>query len=448
MEDQRDANDQGELQAGSGRLRQFVAYARSVFGLDELFAKVSDTRINPKASPSLIAQAVFFCGLLRIRSFNALEPKLAEASFRALIGAPAGTLGCVDTVSRGLHAMKIDNVRAISHNIIAKAERNKVFREGWIGTLRFVALDGWEPFSSYSRHCEECLERRIFVKGIKGEKDHYRTQYYHRFVVAMQIDDRMDLILDFEPILPADLREDQSDLDEGELTSAKRLLRRVKKRYPWIDAVIGDALYSNGPFMTLTSELRMSGFFVLKKDSDEPLKEALSLWDDDTPCEVIEAMRLRTTGTPRRNERIQFWDCREIETLETYKGKVRVVRAVVTDLDDKRQPSSTWCIAVIGKAAKSFSPRQCLNVVRGRWHIENTGFHQWSTRWQFTHLFTHGGNAIRALFWLFFAAYNLLTIFMYRQVLGYGRNRGTNTTRTISRLVDEMLDALPSWNTS
>jgi len=53
----------------------------------------------------------------------------------------------------------------------------------------------------------------------------------------------------------------------------------------------------------------------------------------------------------------------------------------------------------------------------------------------------------------FFAAFNLLTLFLYRQLRCYGRDRGNDVTRTISRLVDEMLDdlgrlAATAWDTS
>ena len=107
---------------------------------------------------------------------------------------------------------------------------------------------------------------------------------------------------------------------------------------------------------------------------------------------------------------------------------------------------------VTGRALR-LSSKQVLSVGRGRWHIENTGFHQWTTRWRFAHVFTHDDQAIQALYWLFFAAYNLLTLFLYLQVRSYGRDRGKDPTRTISRLVDEMLDDLarldqPLWDTS
>lgn len=76
-----------------------------------------------------------------------------------------------------------------------------------------------------------------------------------------------------------------------------------------------------------------------------------------------------------------------------------------------------------------------------RWHIENTAFHQWSTLWQFTHVFCHDGIGIMALFYLFFLAYNLLTIFLYKQLRSYGRDK-SSVDMTISRLIDEMRDDL------
>jgi len=107
---------------------------------------------------------------------------------------------------------------------------------------------------------------------------------------------------------------------------------------------------------------------------------------------------------------------------------------------------------VVGKALR-LAPEKVLAVARARWHIENTGFHQWTTRWRFDHVFTHHANGIRALFWLFFAAFNLLTLFLYCQLRCYGRDRGKHVTRTISRLVDEMWDDLVRfgdgvWDTS
>src|SRR5437016_13707724 len=54
--------------------------------------------------------------------------------------------------------------------------RNKTFRDGY-GALRCVAIDGGEPFSSYDRHCPNCLVRRVKVKRRTGELEEVE-QYY------------------------------------------------------------------------------------------------------------------------------------------------------------------------------------------------------------------------------------------------------------------------------
>jgi hypothetical protein len=422
---------------GEGRLRALVAYGRKVFDLRHGLEAVKDERRDPKISTYLVTAAVFFCGLLRIRSFNALEPKLRETPFVRLVGPPSEDedLGSADTLSRVLRKTKLETARALSLGIIAKAERNKVFREGWHGAMHAVAIDGWEPISSYSRHCDRCLIRRVRVE--RGGEVVEVEQYYHRYVVAMLIDDRFDMALDIEPLLPNDLRPPgaaKNNEDEGEQTAAIRLLRRVKQTFSWLDLVVADGLYPNGPFLTVVSQLRMSAVVIIKKNGDEPLKEALAIWRNKPADQIVD--------DEEAHERFELWDCRGITTLDTYKGPIRVVRARITDTEHPDKDTRTWCMVVTGVAATRLSPIQVLKIARGRWHIENTGFHQWTTRWRFAHVFVHDANGLLALYWLFFAAFNLLTLFLYRQLRSYGRDRGKDVTRTISRLIDEMNDDL------
>jgi hypothetical protein len=429
-------------------LRQIVSYGRKTYGLGRLLDEITDRRRAPRTSAQLVGASVFYAGLLRIRSFNALEPRLCEGSFLRLLGARTDErLSTVDTLSRALRVMALEPLRALSSEMLRKAERNKVFREGWYGALRYFAVDGWEPFCSRHRHCGECLVRHVRIKGGDGTETEVE-EYYHRFAVAMLIDERFDLLLDFEPLLPKDLRPitartrrgktrhvSKPTLDEGELTAATRLVKRVKATFPWLDVVVADALYANGPFLDTVSRLGLSAVVVAKKETDEPLKEALLLWANQAPQATIE--------DEKAHERVELWDCPEIETLQTYHGgTIRCLRGRVTKLAHPERKSSTWCLLVTGPAQRRLSAQRILAIARARWHVENTGFHQWTTRWRFSHVFTHNANAIRALFWLFFAAYNLLTLFLYCQLRSYGRDRGSSAPRTISRLVDEMLDDL------
>jgi len=182
---------------------------------------------------------------------------------------------------------------------------------------------------------------------------------------------------------------------------------------------------------------------IARKETDEPLKDAFHLWAQQ-PGKLVE--------DELAQERIELWDCPDLETLSTYPGKIRVVRGRVTRLKETQRLPSTWCMLVTGKATR-LAAEKVLKVARARWHIENTGFHQWTTRWRFGHVFVHHPLGMRALYWLFFAAFNLLTLFLYCQVRTHGRDRGRNVTRTISRLVDEMWDDLAflerlAWDTS
>jgi hypothetical protein len=264
----------------NSRLYKFETYITSVFNIPFQFWKVSDTRHNPDIAPFYVLNALFYCALLRCPSLNALEGNLAESDFQQLIGfssCPEKKIFSADVIADTLDGFNLDDIGKINRNVLKQAERNKVFREGWFGSLRFVALDGWEPFSSYHRHCAGCLTRTITKKGPDG-KTTEETQYYHRFVVAMLIDETMDLVVDIEPVLPADKRLDatKSNSHEGELTAAKRLIRRVKTTYPWIDVMVGDALKT--------------------------------YFDED------------------KKETIELWDVRDINMLDSYKGDIRMVR--------------------------------------------------------------------------------------------------------------------------
>ncbi len=425
------------------RLRKMLAYANRVFDLGDLLENVRDRRQSPQIATALVARIIVMLGLLRIRSFNALEPRLGEPQLQRALGtSPRPRKLCsVDTLIYSLQRMEPETTRRAVVDVVQKAERNKVFREGWHGAMRFVAIDGWEPFCSRARHCHACLTREVK----DGKKT--VTEYYHCFVVALLLDERTELVLDMEPVQSADVRNELGATvagAEGELTAAKRLVQRLRKTYGgWIDVVVMDALYSNGPMLTVAKNAGFGVIAVLKKNTDEPLKDALALWLGKPPD--------KTLDDPKKKEHIELWDCPKIETLSTYKAPIRVVRGVVTK--PKAVDVHTWCFAVTGKATR-LSARQVLAAGRARWHLENTGFYQWVTYWQLGHVFTHGADALPALFFLFFLAFNLLQLFAYRQLRSHGRDRGKDVTRTIWRLVVEMIDDLARldeslvWNSS
>lgn len=413
------------------QLYRFEKYACKVFDLPGLLHLYRDGRRAPKIPPFDVVNSLFHTALLRVPSINALEGNLKESDFQRLLGLqPHKDVKAfsAEVVTNALDKLDLDDCRHGIEDVLWRAERNKAFREGSYGTLRCVAIDGWEPFASYSRHCPHCLTRQVNWKNPETGEVEKRTQYYHRFVVAMLIGPVLDVVLDIEPIRRHEaLRDkDAESGHEGELPAGLRLIGKLHARYgTFIDAIVLDALFANGPTMTILERCRYGGFIVLKKDHNEPLKEALALWDGQPPCTRIDDVE--------KKEHIDFWDAGELETLETYKGKVRVIRAVVTHRDGKKR---TWCFGVVGQRAQSVGLRTALKIMRSRWHIENTGFNQWIQYWNLSHVFRHTANALLALLLLWSLVFNFLQLYVYRR-LKRARNP-KDPTDTIRHIVEVM----------
>lgn len=376
-----------------------------VYPVLSALALVSDERRRPSIPTQDVAYALFFGTILRTRSLNALEGRLMRPGFQRLLGrraTPDAKGFSAETVSRVLDSLHLDPLRSLLARFVQAAERKKLFRSGPEGARRIVALDGWEMFCSESRHCKECLDREKTKNGTKV------VEYYHRVVVALLIHEDEDVVLDFEPLRCADVRRREgvtTDSHEGELTAARRLIRRLHETYGnWIDLLVLDALYPNGPVLSDVDELGYGAVITVKKETDEPFKDAIALtagrppdhcWDD-----------------PVRKEHARAWDVDEIETLDSYRGKLRVVQVKV----GKEGSERTWSAVVVGERARKLPVPVIHRIHRSRWDIENTAFNQWSQLWNATHVYRHTPNAIPAFLLLLILAFNLTALFVHQRL--------------------------------
>src|SRR3974390_3928455 len=217
------------IHGSHSKLHQFEKYVCNVFGLPDLLASFADARRAPKIPTFDIVNSLFHTAVLRIPSINALEGDLKESDFQKLIGrqpTPEAKAFSADVVANVLDKLQLQRIRKAIHEVINKAERNKAFRDGCYSALRCVAIDGWEPFSSYDRHCPNCLVRKIKVKRRTEELEEVE-QYYHHYVVALLLGPVLDVVLGVEPVLNEEARRDidpEHVGHEGELTAARRLI--------------------------------------------------------------------------------------------------------------------------------------------------------------------------------------------------------------------------------
>ena len=388
------------------KLSKLLRYGTGPYAVFRQLSSVHDGRRRPRIPASDVLRSLCFTALLRIPSLNSLEGWLKRPGFQRLLGLPAfeGLKSfSSDTVARVLDRVYLHELQPLLPRLIEQAERKKVFRAGKPGQRRVVAIDGWEQFSSYDRHCKECLTRDVTVEDGK------RTQYYHRWAVAFLLSQDVEVVLDMEPLLTADRRDPKDnagDAHEGESTAALRLLDRLHATYgSWLDLFVLDALYASGPFMTRIDLHGYGAIITLKKETDEPFKDFLKLTRDQPPS--------KRWKNEARGERLVAWDVDDIETLDTFKGKTRVVRVHVRTKGSDAE--HVWCAAVIGRAARR--PVQNVHrLQRSRWHLENTAFNQWTQYWNLAHVFRHTPNAIRAVMLLWILAFDLLQLFVYRRL--------------------------------
>jgi len=127
---------------------------------------------------------------------------------------------------------------------------------------------------------------------------------------------------------------------------------------------------------------------------------------------------------PVTGEKVEFWEMKDVDALASFDGSVNMLKAVVTRKNGKK---STWVMAILGKATRA-SRMMSLRILRARWHIENTAFHQWVTKWNLDHCYRHTPNAITAVMHIWMLAFNLMQLFFYRRLRKSRRGRRVTDT--------------------
>ena len=456
------------------RLYQFLRYGINVHGLGRILTRVSDKRVVPDIPTFPVVLSLLMAAVLRVPSLNELERMLKTGHFQRLLGErvkrrKGKALFSADTMADVLDGLEILTLQTALAQIIRSAERDRAFREDTFGAFICTAVDGWEPFCSYKRHCEACLTRKIKRKkkiaairrgedgeldeeDLDGDPEEYVTQYYHRFVVAFMVAPKIDLTLAIEPILTEDQRVAQGESrgcgHEGEITAALRLIDRLHDTYGcFIDAFALDGLYPCGPVFERLTKYNYGATIITRNDRNDPYRFAEGIWNTQDKPDLIDDA---TAG-----EHVEYYRLNGVDALSSFAGSVDMLKAVVTTVpkprpkkDPKtkknrsrgrginigaeptipRQPkTTTWVMALVGKA-KRLSNKLALQIMRSRWHIENTAFHQWVTQWNLDHCYRHTPNAINAVMHIWAIAFNLMQLFFYRRLRKPRTGRPANDT--------------------
>jgi hypothetical protein len=247
---------------------------------------------------------------------------------------------------------------------------------------------GMNFFPSRSRHCPQCSQRKITVKGEQ------LIEYYHRGVVCHLIGLNLAVPMDVEMILPG----------EGEVAAAMRLLGRVFATYGrLIQAVVADALYMEAPFFNFCLSHGKHLIAVLKGEHRLLLQDAQGLFQMAKPQLWKE-----------RNRTVMLWDDEGFDSAEGIERPLRVLHAQEAPSDPKKQTVHWWWATTI--PSTTMSGRQLWQAAHHRWDIENDAFNTLGTHWNLNHCFKHHPSAILNFILTLFITYVLLQSFYHRNI--------------------------------
>jgi len=207
---------------------------------------------------------------------------------------------------------------------------------------------------------------------------------------------------------------------EDEVGAALRLLERVVDRYPRaFEVVLGDALYLRAKVFEFLLAHRKHGIAVLKDETRDLWQDVQGLIPLEQPVQEVDG----------RTER-RIWDITGLESWESLKVKVRVVRSLETKTvtrqrtAEKERQKSEWMWATTLTADKVSAPRVVL-LGHDRWLIENQALNELVTYWYADHVYRHHPQAIIAFWLTLFLALNLFRAFTFLNVKPVLRARHT-----------------------
>jgi hypothetical protein len=359
-------------------LPSFARYLNKVFGFRAAAAALTDSRCEPDISPSAVFLAAFHGFAFRLPSFQQLEAELTQPALQHWIGADRAFRD--DVLRYSLSGFHLEGLERMLVQVNRALKRNKTFDPGRVQGRIVAALDGIEVLSSYSRCCDACLERRVFVRkaGVKTEQ----VQYYHRAVGCQIVSSPVKPFLALEWLQPG----------EGEDTAALRLLGKLPDLYGgrFFDILLLDALYAQAPMLQLAERNGWGLIISLKQNQRELYQSAVRLFAS-RPAD--------SSGTERHDGQdypFQLWDTEGLPFSADHPQPVRVVRSEekLTQNHYRRgqlQPETTeheW-LWITTLEARAFPATVVRRLGHERWKQENNGWNDLTQNWAFKHGFLH-----------------------------------------------------------
>lgn len=360
-------------------LPSFSTWLNKGFDLRSHARQMTDARTDPEISPSSVFLALFHAFVFRLPSLQQLDSELAHSYLQQWIGAERAFRD--DTLRYSLCGFDLEPLEAMLVDVNRRLKRGKAFDEGRVQGRLVAALDGIEVLSSFSRHCENCLQRPVMIKDQAGRKVQ-QIQYYHRAVGCQMVHSPVKPFLAFEWLRPG----------ESEDTAALRLLTRLPDLYGsrFFDILLLDALYTKTSVLRLIRKMGWEAVISLKRNTPELYQSAVGLFAHRPPDKTFAEKQ------DHKTYRVQLWDTEGLPFTIDNPEPVRVVRSEeVLERNRYRQGERVahstdheW-LWVTTLDQQSFPATVIRQLGHSRWKNENNGWMDLTKHWAFKHGFLH-----------------------------------------------------------
>lgn len=389
---------------------------------------LKDTRKKPKIEIQDIVGGYYLGSVLRMKAISTIEEEIGQGILKGRVKQSISD----DTFGYGLDHLEPESLQEVWYMLAKRAKRNGMLRDSPFHDYIVGVFDGIETFSSYKRHCDSCLTRKVLKKMPDQEEKVEVIQYYHRAVVLILVG------YDF----PIPLGLEMMRKGEDEVNCALRLLKRIVNHLGvrFLDIVICDALYCNPNFFKECEKLEIVPGAVLKCNQENLLESALAQKKITNP--VLEK---KTT-----QEELKLWDFPSVfwDTADTdvrviwadrkvwEVGEVSEVGKVgeVGEKDQTNQGNPGGASGKPGKSGKSgkwvfkknvFAFSKKINhlpsrvvyaIGRHRWDIDARIFMDMTTHWHLKHKTLHFSDAYENMLSLRLIAYMVFMFFFFRHI--------------------------------
>ena len=359
-------------------LPSFARYLNKVFDFRTCAATLTDSRLDPDIPSQAVFLAAFHGFVFRLPSFQQLQSELSQVALQRWVG--ASRVFTDDVLRYSLCGFHLEGLERMLVQVNRTLKRNKALDAGRLQGRIVAALDGIEVLSSFSRCCDLCLQRRVYVRkaGVKVEQ----VQYYHRAVGCQIVSSSAKPFLAMEWLQPG----------EGEDTAALRLLGKLPDLYGsrFFDVLLLDALYAQAPVLKLAEQSGWDLVISLKQNQRDLYQSAIRLFSR-RPADASGSERHQG-----KSYQFQLWDTDGLPFSADHPQPVRVVRSEekLTQNHYRRgtlQSETTeheW-LWITTLDAQAFPATLVRQLGHDRWKQENNGWNDLTQNWAFKHGFLH-----------------------------------------------------------